>query len=253
MANKTLVLVFMLLSFPVSAKDWPAHLDWSRRVSLSVPVSGIVTQVNAKLGDRVKAGEILLQLEQEGFKARVDSAQADLVQARHNLKEANREWQRAKELYERTVLSDVSLQKAKTVLVKARSRYNVRQATLKKEKLNLKYSTLQAPFEGMVVRREVELGQTIVSRLQANPLMILVEWGSMLAKFTVAEESLNDFKEGAKATVIINNRRFNGSVVSIGLEPVRKNETSRYEVQVRFSTQGQLLRAGQKGLVKIDE
>lgn len=249
--RKLISLLLLLISLPVVAKDWPARLEWSRRVSLSLPVSGIVTQVKANVGDHVQAGQILLQLDEEGFKARVDSAQAKLTQAKHTLTEARREWKRAKALYERTVLSDTDLQNAKLALIRAKSQFDISQASLRKEKLDLKYSVLRAPFEGIVVQREVEVGQTIVSRLQANPLMVLVEWGRILASLSVTEESLKDFKEGAKATVIINNKRFSGTVKSVGMEPIDGKEI--YKVDIQFDTQGQVLRAGQKGLVKFNE
>lgn len=249
---KNLIAIFLvwLGIHPVLwAQDYTAVLQWYKRVELGLPSSGVVAQVKADVGDRVKAGQILLALDQKHVKAQVAKAQAQVTGAQRRLQEAQAEWDRAKELYERTVLSNSERDEIESKYVQAESELRVVQAQLIHAQTNLKFSTLKAPFDGLVVKRAVEPGQTIVSALQAAPLMILVDANTMVARILVSQQDISRFQIGQVATVKVNNTSFNAKIHQVGFEPVMLNGDAQYEVDVLFSTENQVLRAGQKAIV----
>jgi len=95
------------------AADVPATLQWSQRVELSPPVSGVVQAVNVEVGDLVKKGQVLLTLDSTAYQARVAENQSEITRLNAEVEEAKRDLDRVQELYQRTVVSTTELDQAK--------------------------------------------------------------------------------------------------------------------------------------------
>lgn len=228
------------------AADWDATVQWSRRVELGPPVSGVVMRVNAEVGQRVNKNDLLLALEETPFRAALQAAQAELTRRELELKEAQRDAQQAKELYDRTVLSTVELENAQWKLTRAEAARQRARAELEQARYRLRVSSLRAPFDAYVLSRQVEAGQSIVAELNAPALLVLVAAGEYLAKAVVPVERATGLKSGQSLTVRVDNERFGGKVKSVGLEPVQSasGKDGGYELHVVFES-NKLLRAGQ--------
>ncbi|MGD8926538.1 MAG: biotin/lipoyl-binding protein, partial [Thioalkalispiraceae bacterium] len=112
--TRSLFFLSIILNSPVSwAQEYDATLHWYQKTELGTVVSGIVKNVYVNVGDIVKKGDKLLQLDDSVSKAHVVEYRAKLQSAEEELKEAERERDRALELYDRTVLSQHELQVAK--------------------------------------------------------------------------------------------------------------------------------------------
>ena len=168
-------LLLLLCAAPVWAAGTPGTLEWARRVELSTPVSGVVATVNVEPGDQVDKGEALVALDQRGFHAEVLRARADKRRLAQALAEAKRQRNRAQELYDRTLLSQHDLDLAKIAYTTARAKYEAADAALIQAMLDLEYSTVRAPFAGVVLARPAQVGQTVVSRLRSVPLVVRAE------------------------------------------------------------------------------
>lgn len=247
---KTLVpllgVLGMLLGNAASAVQVQAMLEWSRRVELSTPVSGTVTEVNVEPGNQVKKGQVLLRLDPRGFQANVLQARARVESTIAARKEAHRELERAQDLYDRTVLSDHELQLAKIAFAKADAAYSAAQAGLTEAQLTLEYSAVRAPFDGIVIDRKVDVGQAVVSEITSEPLVVLAAAGRMIARASVAEAQLAGLSVGQSVRVTIGGKTYQGKVKHIGLEPVAQAQGAvTYPVDVEFPTGAEVLRAGQ--------
>ena len=243
-----LMPLLLLIATPLLAADYDARLYWQRKVSLSTPVSGVVVAVNAAVGDRVQQGAVLLQLDDRARRASVTALQAELKRAQNNRDEAERELERTQELFDRTVLAEHDLQLAVIQRDAAVAEVHRTEAALTRAKLELEYSAVRAPFDGHVVRRQVELGQTVVSELQSVPLLELADTSSMLARALLSADQLSGVKQGSAATVVVAGKTYQGKVAHIDLEP-QAGSKDQYAVDVRFATNGQLLRVGQAARV----
>ena len=104
-----------------SAADIQATLQWSQRVELSTPVSGVVQSVYVAVGDLVKRGQLLLALDSTAYRARVAENQSEITRLNAEKAEAKRNLDRVQELYQRTVVSTADLDQAKLQLVKSQS------------------------------------------------------------------------------------------------------------------------------------
>ncbi len=247
-------MVFLMAASPAWAADVDATLDWVRRVELSTPVSGIVSEVLVEVGDRVAKGASLLRLDPRGFQARVVETEARLAREKENQEEAQRELERTDELYERTLIAEHEVQLARIELASAKARYQAAQARLTQARLDLEYSEVRAPFEGLVVRRAVALGQTVVTRLQGTPLLVLAEAGRMLARARVPVGEISRLQERQSLSVTVADHVYQGRIRHIALEsessPVAGGPL--YAVDVEFPVPSNvILRAGQPASVTL--
>jgi len=234
------------------AAEYDATLQWSKRVKLGVPVSGVVQSVYADVGMKIAKGDKLLQLDDTVFKARVKQATSELRNQEEQYKEAAREENRSQNLYDRTVLSDHELQVAKNNKVKAAADRAHARARLIKAKQELKYSSLRAPFNALILERHAQVGKVIAAALKPETLFVVADADQMQACLIVKEVQLGQIKIGQKAIVSVGDSRFQGVVKAIGFEPVAdKGDTTRYPVEVEFDVNGRVLRAGLHAKVEI--
>lgn len=234
----------------VQAANIDAVVNWSQRVEMSTTVSGTIAEVNVKVGDRVEQGRVLLSLDAARFKANIQQAKAAQRNAGYVLAEAKREWERAKELYERTVLSDRELQLAENAYVAAQARQAKVDAALTNAKKDLAESMIRAPFAAMVVSRQAEVGQTVVTNLQAVSLLTLAASDSYIARGLLPISDLNALNTGQVVDVSTGGNRYHGEILQLGLEPADVAQ-GLYAVEVRFSAPGNVMRAGQPAILHL--
>lgn len=244
---------FVLCAVPAMAEEFDASLLWSQRTGLGTPVSGVVETVFVTAGDKVKKGEKLVQLDKSVFEAHVSEFEARLKSAHEHYLEAKRERDRALELYDRTVLSEHDLQMAKNNLTSAKARLEKVRATLKAKQFDLKYSAVRAPFDVVVLSSNAQPGQVIATQYEQQPLVIVAAADKMIARIHVAENQLPLMDKGRSATVLVGDRKYNGTIRSIGLEVVaNKKAAAGYPVDVEFMLEGSVLRSGQSARVIIE-
>ena len=248
-----LVLFSMLYSSLLWSQDYDATLLWSQKTALGTVVSGVVDKVYVNAGDKVKKGSKLTQLDISVFKGRVSEFRARLVSAREEFKEAERERDRALELYDRTVLSEHDLQVAKNNYVIARAEYEKVQANLIEKEFDLKYSVVRAPFEAIILTRHAQPGQVIITRFKQKPLVIVAAADKMLARLLVTEDNLKKMTKDKTATVTVAGRTFDGKIQTIALElATDQSGLKGYYVDVEFKVDEAVLRSGQMAKVNIE-
>ncbi len=233
-----------------SVAEEEATLQWVRTVALSTPVNGVIAEVTVNRGDRVRTDQVLLRLVNETFRADVFAGRAKLKQARNNRDEAQRELERTQELYDRTLLSDHDLQVANIQRDAAEADVLSARASLTSAEHDFAHSMIRAPFAAWVIQRNAQPGQTVVSRMQAAPLIVLAEADRMLARSLVSGAVVDNIERGDKAKVIVAGKNYTGTVNFVALEP-EKSRSDRYIVDVVFATNKKRLRVGQSARVKF--
>ena len=249
------LLFFFTLMLPLNlyAEEFTGTLQWSGRVAVSTPVSGVIADVYANSGDVIPKGEKLLQLDDDVFKVDVSSAKSVLTNRNEEYKEAKRELERMQELYDRTMLSEHDLQLAKNNLVKAKANMEKAAARYTRARYDLKYSTIRVPFDAIVLERKAEPGQVISTRFQPETLFVIAEANRMLARIQVPEQWLDRLKKGKRAEVILDSTKYLGKVLAVGMDPVSGNSgKTSYPVDIEFDIQNKLLRSGQQAKVIIE-
>lgn len=250
-----LVLLGLLASLVSAAfaDEVEGRLGWARKLVLSVPVSGVVQEVAVHPGDRVESNQVLLRLDPRPFRTRQARARAHLDRATPEREEAQRELERAQELYDRTVLSDHELQLAKIAFAQADAEQRIAEAALAQAELDLEYSVVRAPFQALVLDRHVEVGQTVITAHESVPLFTLVSTDSMLAVVELSLARGSTLEPGAAIPVTVEGRSYEGRLRRLVPEPSAWIDNQpRYSLEVLIIVPaGQTLRPGQPALVAL--
>ncbi len=233
------------------AGELDATLQWSKRVELSTPVSGVIVDVAVTPGQRVKKEDIMLRLETKARAARVDQAKANVARQTRLLDEANREMGRADEMFAATMMAEHEMEVVRIALDEAKTNFASAKAELAQAESDLYYSEIRAPYDAIVVQRLAEAGQTVASQLQVTPLLVVAEADQMIARTSVTSSTARTLKPDQKVTVRAGGREYEGRVVRVGLEPLPKRDDTRYPVDVEFGTKGATLRAGEPAKIVL--
>ena len=248
--KKWLMLLLVLNAPAALATDVAAVLQWSQRIEMALPVSGVVQSVSVNVGDSVKKGQALLKLDATIHDARVAESRAAAGRLKGELAEARLDLDRVQELYNRTVIATTELDQAKLRHARAKGMYEEALARLKQEGKNLENTVLRAPFDAYVLAREVEPGQVVASGLKPQTLLILARAGEMLARFKLYDTQIGQFKPGQALTVEVGGQTYPGKIKAIGLEPLPGKDEAVYPVDVVFYP-NTLMRAGTPVKVRL--
>jgi RND family efflux transporter MFP subunit len=244
------IVMLLVASSVAAAQEFTASLSWARRAELAAPVSGVISEVSAVVGQRVNKGAVLVQLDPRPFQAQIDQVRAQLDGMRELRAEAEREQERAIELYERTVLSDHELQVAKIEFARADADYRQAQARLRQLELELAYSSVRAPFDALVIERTAEVGQAVSAELEPRALVTVAQAGVMRARASVDAEQVRQLAPGDRATVDVAGKAYAAELKWIGLEPSQA-QPLRYPVEFELTTGSDPLRAGLPATVRL--
>ncbi len=222
---------------PVPGAPINATVQWLHRVELSTPLTATVTEVLVEAGDTVKKGQVLLRLDARALQAMALRAQAEQARLRIARDEAENELRRSITLHQRKLLSDHELQTARIYAARIESDFSAAQAANAQAQLDLEHCTLRAPFDGVVVQLSAEPGQTVVSSLKPETLLVVAETGRMRARAEVQREVLAKIHRGQAYDVIVAKQKYHGTVKYVGLEPVDGlgGPYAQYELVVEFN------------------
>ena len=209
-----------LCSFALSA-ELAATVGWAQRLAMGTLVPGIVRKVNVRVGERVKAGELLIALDQRAFRARLEAANARAKYAGILLDEARREFERAQELYDRTVLSEHDFTVARIGLRKAQSEEAQARSQLAQARQALAFSRIKAPFDGLVVDLNAFPGQAVTSALRVPELVVLAADHRLHISAQADGSTLDGLAGAGKVHVKLGGRDLVADSVLIGREAHR--------------------------------
>jgi multidrug efflux system membrane fusion protein len=252
---KVLLIVCLLISGQLMARDLEAVTEWNNQVELTTPVSGMVGRINVDVGTKVKRGELLVELDQRGYQSKLAAAESRVEATSQQNEEAKRELNRALELYDRTLLSDHERKQAEIAAAVSDAAYREAEARLVEIRLQREYSRITAPFDGIVQSMHIQPGQAVVNRQAAVPLLTLIDSSRMKAIAVVDEQSAIGLKQGMRVQVGVRGEWLDGAVHQLGLQPVsRDGNGSKYRLETVFPiTAGMSIRAGERAVVRLND
>jgi RND family efflux transporter MFP subunit len=153
------------------------------------------------VGDRVAKGELLVKLQQSALRAALTSARATLAHVTLMKQEADREMERAQELFDRALLSEHDRIVAEMSQAEAESRYRAARAAREAAQEALRQSEIHAPYDAIVLRREVAVGQHIQAGGDFRPLLKVAEAQRRLVRGWIAPAEIPNWPQGAEVTV----------------------------------------------------
>ncbi|REL37793.1 efflux RND transporter periplasmic adaptor subunit [Rhodohalobacter sp. SW132] len=231
------------------------RLEPVQKVTVGSQVSGIVDQIFVDFNSVVERGQVIAQIDPSTFEAEVSSAQAELESAEAGLDLARTRWERVQELRERQFISPSEVEEASSTLRQAEAQVEVRRHALQRAQRELDRCTIKSPTDGIVISREVDVGQTVAASLSAPILFELAaSLDRMLIHASVSEADIGNVLEGQRATFRVDahrDRNFEGEVIQVRNSPMMEDNVVHYETIIAVDNSEQLLKPGMTTEVEI--
>ena len=202
-------------------------------VQVGSQVSGRIQQLFADFNSPVKKGQLIAKIDPQLFQASLEQARANYTAAQGNLAkakvqaaQAELDFKRQSSLAERKLVAQADLDLARTALAAAKAQISVStgqlqqaKAALNQARVNLAYTNIHSPTDGVVISRSVDVGQTVAASLQAPTIFVIAEdLRKMQVNTSVAEADVGKLVAGMEASFVVDafpGERFKGKVRQI--------------------------------------
>ncbi|HET9230659.1 MAG TPA: efflux RND transporter periplasmic adaptor subunit [Vitreimonas sp.] len=218
-------------------------------------VSGPVQSVSVDFNSQVRAGQELARLDPTPFQQRIVQAQAQLAQAQAQAAVANSDYQRYALLQQRGFASPQLMAQQRAARDTARAAVQAAAAQVATARTDLERSVIRSPIDGVVVDRQVNVGQPVASSLQAATLFVIAQDLSRLqANITVDEADIGDVEQGMPVKFTVDafpDREFDGRVSQVRQQGVAEQGVVSYTVVVEADNPGRQLLPGMTANAEI--
>jgi HlyD family secretion protein len=238
-------------------------------VQVGTQVSGQIKELYVDFNSPVKKGQLIARIDPETFEYRVRQAQADTEAARSgqnraqvSLINAQRELNRTKELVARNFVSPAELDAkqsafdlAQADVRNAQAGVAQREASLASARVDLGRTEIRAPVDGVVIKRSVDVGQTVAASLQAPELFIIAkDLRDMQVETSIDEADVGRIRIGQRASFSVDSfpgRSFNGEVRQVRKAAQNVQNVVTYTVLVTANNDAGQLLPGMTANVRI--
>ncbi len=177
-----------------------------RRASVGAKIVGRVVELRVGEGDPVKAGDVIAVLDSADRQAEVSRAEAAVVEAQATLADAEREANRQAELHARELSSEAARDRAVTQRDIAAAKVNTAMSMREAARANLAYTVIQAPISGVVIEKNVEVGEMVApggftSQQSTGSIVRIADLGSLEVEADINESYIARVKPGQPATI----------------------------------------------------
>lgn len=245
--------VLVSLASPLYATASGVHasgqVESVETATISTRVMGQIMKINVKPGDHVKAGQVLLTINNQDMSAKGAQAKAMIAEAEAHLKSAHKDYQRFTALYEQQSASAKELDNVTLHYQAALARVEAAKQMHNEVKAMMAYTSLTAPFSGVVTQKIAEEGALASPGM---PLLVIEKSGSFQVSASVAESEIGKIKLNSTVRLTIKSigKEFDGRVSEIS--PSSQLSGGQYRIKVSIpESQGKDLYAGMYATVFV--
>jgi HlyD family secretion protein len=224
-------------------------------VTVGSQISARVTKLYADFNQRVKAGQVLAELDPALLIATEQQTLANLASARASLRLARANEERFEQLFAQEYISRQEMDQAVQVREAAQAQVQVFEAQHSRDRANLHYTVIRSPVSGVVVDRQVDVGQTVAASLQAPVLFkIAQDLKQMQINSAVAEADVGAIRIDQEVDFRVDafpDREFKGKVKQIRLNPTITSNVVTYNVVVSVDNPDEILLPGMTAYITI--
>ena len=224
-------------------------------INVGSQVSGTVAELNADFNDRVKKGQVLLKLEPTIFNAQVRQAEANIASARASLRLAQATFERNEQLVAQNFLSGLALDQSKREMQVAQANLTLAQAQHDRARADLNNSVIRSPIDGVVIKRTIDLGQTVAASFNTpNLFQIAQDLTKMQIDTSVSEADVGQLKDGLPARFVVDaypDREFAATMRQFRLAPNVVQNVVTYNVVLDVDNVDELLKPGMTAQVRL--
>jgi HlyD family secretion protein len=252
-------------------------------VQVGSQVTGLIKSLYADFNSVVKNGQLIAQIDPDPFRAKVDQAKANLNAAKAtvattqanvekdkaNLKQTEINLKRTNELFKKGIVADsdrvtaqasydsaVAQVKADEASYRnALAQVEQQKANLESAELDLSHTRITSPVDGIVISRNVDVGQTVAASLQAPTLFVIAQdLTKMQIDTNVVEADIGKARVGQKTTFTVDaypNKKFTGKVIQVRNQPITVQNVVTYDAVIGVENPELELKPGMTANVSI--
>lgn len=224
-------------------------------VEVGSQVSGRIEKIYVDFNSKVRKGQIIAQIDSTFLYATVKQSEASLERAKAQVNNTQRTLKRTQDLFNKNLVSQADLDAAKTANESAVADLKAAEADLDRQVVNLRYAAIRAPIDGVVISRDVDVGQTVAASLQTPKLFSIGnDLTLMQVEASVDEADIGQVKLGQEVAFTVDaypDEQFKGKVSQVRLSPVLVQNVVTYTVIIDVPNPDLKLRPGMTATVSI--
>jgi HlyD family secretion protein len=224
-------------------------------VQVGSQVSGNIAKLFVDFNSQVKAGQVVAQIDPALFQATVTQAEGDLANAQAALELAKLNATRTQELFAKKTSSQADVDQANANLHQAKANVKIKQGALDKAKADLDHCTITSPIDGVVISRNVDVGQTVAASLQAPVIFAIAnDLTKMQIDANVAEADVGVVKIDQNVDFTVDAfpmQTFHGKVVQVRNAPITVQNVVTYDTVIGVRNPDLKLKPGMTANVSI--
>lgn len=224
-------------------------------VDVGTQVSGIVSKLYVDYNSVVKAGDVIAELDRTNLMSELSSTQANLKSAQSELDYQKTNYERYKSLYDKGLISANDFEQARLSYIRAEQTVTTQKENVKKAKTNLGYATITSPIDGVVLKKEVEEGQTVASSFNTPTLFTIAQdLTDMRVIANVDEADIGEVKDGQRVSFTVDafpDDIFQGIVTQVRQQATTESNVVTYEVVISARNDDLKLKPGLTANVTI--
>ncbi len=205
------------------------------QVDVGTQVTGIIDKLYVDYNSVVSKGQLIAEIEKTLLESDLKSADANMESARLTYEYNKTNYERDKALHDKQLISDYEFQTTMKDYEVSRQAYDKARADRVRAAKNLNYAEIYSPIDGVVISREVEVGQTVVSNMNVANLYVIADLDNMQVIGDVDEADIGQVKVGQEVEFSVDaypDDKFHGKVTQVRLNPTVESNVVTYEVVV---------------------
>lgn len=239
-------------------------------VQVGSQVSGTIQSLYADFNSEVRQGQVIARLDPSLFQTQVDQAQAtlmrlqaDMERSRVDVTDTQRKLERARELYAQQLIARTDLDTAETnalqahaAVKSAEAQVTQARAALNQANVNLAHTVISAPIDGIVISRNVDVGQTVAATMQAPTLFVIArDLTRMQVRASINEADVGAIRTGQPVTFRVDaypDETFAGAVTQLRLQPIVEQNVVSYTTVIDVLNPEMKLKPGMTANVTVE-
>ncbi|MCK5443171.1 MAG: efflux RND transporter periplasmic adaptor subunit [Maribacter sp.] len=223
-------------------------LEAINTVDVGTQISGTIAKIYVDYNDRVRAGQLLAEMDMKLLDASLQSAKANLAVSQAQLNQAQDQYKRDKVLFEKKVIAEQEHNNSKYTYEQAKSANEAARASMTIVQVNIGHAKITSPINGIVIEKAVDEGQTVAASFATPTMFVIAEdLSKMQILADVDESDIGYIKDGMQVRFKIQtypDDEFYGKVSQIRLQPIEINNVVNYQVVINVDNKKRLLIPG---------
>lgn len=207
------------------------HVEAVNQSTISAQTSGTIEQLFYDVDDYVEKGKVIARIKSKTQQAGVQQAQASLTEAEARYKEAQAEFKRISDIYAKKLVPKADYDAAEAGLKAAEARLEAAKAQVSQAGEQLGYTTLIAPYGGIVTKRHVELGEAVNP---GSPIMTGISLNQMRVTVEVPQRLITQVRQEKKAFVFQDGSNKSLPVKGLTFFPYADPKTNAFKVRIEL-------------------